>query len=368
MAAVTAVALGDRRRAGGYREGLAGRGRIMRYGVLFTLLGGGLILQAASLQGWFWVLVWPGISFGAVGLAYLGLGPGIFGKRPDGSMAWHAIVFLLPHLAPLWLTWRLVRAVSREDCSNEVVPGVFVGRRPLAGEIPPEVTLLVDLTAEFPELRAVQAGRQYVSAPMLDTGIAQREPFAELVRQVSQWPGAVYIHCAQGHGRSGTLATAVIVAKGHCATADEAVSMLRAARPRLRLGRNQLAFAKSICEMCADRAETRTAESADSNHLADLEPPRFQFGIRSLLILTGLCAAAGAMAGSLGGPALFRAVVVVYLMSLGTYAVLRLPYVCRRILRSRRQWDRIRRQRAELNTSVRKMQADLQQVKPSAHR
>lgn len=335
----------------------------MMYGILFTILGGSLIFQAVSLQGVFWILVWPGASVGAVGLAYLGLGPGVFGKRPDGTMAWYAVVLLLPYLTILWLTWHLGRAVSGEDCCNEIVPGIFVGRRPLADELPKEVTLVVDLTAEFPELRAVRAGRQYLSAPILDTGIAEREAFERVVRQVSQWPGPVYIHCALGHGRSGTLAAAVIVAKGLCATAEEAVAMLRTARPRLRLRKNQLAFAKRICETCADRAWTSSGEAADSDQSAETEPPRFQFGIRSLLVLTGLCAVAGAVAAALGGPSLFRAIVVVYLMSLGTYAVLRLPYIYRKTLHSSRRLDRIRRKRAELDSLVRKTRAEIQQAK-----
>jgi protein-tyrosine phosphatase len=114
----------------------------------------------------------------------------------------------------------MVRLTSSEDCWNEVVPGVFVGRRPLANEVPEEVTLIVDLTSESAEVRAVRTGRRYLAFPMLDTGTACEDDFERLVRRVADWQEPVYIHCAQGHGRTGLVAAAVLVAKGHATTAD----------------------------------------------------------------------------------------------------------------------------------------------------
>ena len=219
----------------------------MKYGILFLILGCILGIQAATLGGFHWTLAWPGLSVAVVGTAYLGLGPGVFGKRPDGTMAWYALAILLPYLLLAWLTWHIARLASREECCNEVVPGLFIGRRPLADEVPKAVTLVVDLTSEFSEVQPVRAGRQYVAFPMLDTGVPSEGDFECLVRQVAEWPGPVYIHCAQGHGRTGLVAAAVMVAKGQAATEEEAVAVLTRARPRLALGKTQLAFLKRIC-------------------------------------------------------------------------------------------------------------------------
>jgi len=121
----------------------------MKYGILFLILGGIVILQAGMIGGVYWILVWPGLSFVVVAAAYLGLGPCVFGKRPDETMGWYAVALLLPYLLLTWLTWHVARLISSEECCNNVVPGLYVGRRPLANEVPDDVTLVVDLTSEF---------------------------------------------------------------------------------------------------------------------------------------------------------------------------------------------------------------------------
>jgi len=219
----------------------------MVYALFFLLVAVQFFVEAALLGGYFWIFAWPGVSFGLVGLAYLGLGPRVFGKRASGRLAWWSTLLLFPYLLLTWLTWHLVRRMSSEDCFNEVAPGIFVGRRPLPGELPREITLLVDLTAEFPEHHQVRAGREYLAAPMLDAGIASEAAFRQLVPHIAHWPGSVYIHCAQGHGRTGTVAAAVLVAKGFHATPEGAIEAMQRVRPKLQLNRNQLKFVKKIC-------------------------------------------------------------------------------------------------------------------------
>jgi protein-tyrosine phosphatase len=221
---------------------------VMKYGLLFLAMGIVLALQAGWLGGAGWMLVWPGLSFTLVGMAYLGLGPRVFGKRPDGTMAWGCVAALLPYLLLTWFTWHLARSLSREACCQEVAPGMFIGRRPYPAEVPASVTLIVDLTAEFPERFGVRHGREYVSVPLLDTETGTEGVFTSLVERIANWKGPAYIHCAQGHGRTGMVAAAVLVAKGQCATIDDAVRKLQSVRPRLALGKRQLAFVRNVCK------------------------------------------------------------------------------------------------------------------------
>ena len=50
----------------------------------------------------------------------------------------------------------------------------------------------------------------------------------------------VYIHCANGHGRTGTLAGAVLMLGGKAQTAEEAIGFLRGCRPGVSLTTRQM--------------------------------------------------------------------------------------------------------------------------------
>jgi hypothetical protein len=77
----------------------------------------------------------------------------------------------------------------------------------------------------------------------------------------------------------------------------------------------------------------------DNSSTPNKPPPpdsdRFQFGVGSLLVLTAAWAVVLALAGRIGGPTPFRLGVAVYFIGLATYAVLRIPYLCRQIRRGR---------------------------------
>lgn len=61
----------------------------------------------------------------------------------------------------------------------------------------------------------------------------------ELVRKVARWQGGVYIHCASGHGRSATVAAAVLMVRGLAADAKAAENLMKRVRPGIRLSLGQ---------------------------------------------------------------------------------------------------------------------------------
>lgn len=214
----------------------------MKYGITFIALGGVLAFYAAEFRGWFWILLWPATSFFLVGVSYLGLGPRIFGKQKNGTLAWYSVILLLPYFLFTWGVWHLLRIVRKEDCYNEVASGLFVGRRAFAHELPKEISMVVDLTCEFSEPQGVSDVPTYVCFPTLDASVPPDKDFIRLVDTVANFSGKIYIHCAEGHGRSGTLATAVLIARGHAADVDEALNQLTKIRPEIRLGKEQRAL------------------------------------------------------------------------------------------------------------------------------
>ena len=220
----------------------------MKYAVVFTLLSLALIVLAAELGGPGWLLVWPAVGFLAVALAYAGLGSRVFGKRSDGTRAWWAYGLLLPYLALSWLVWSLQRLLSKEACWHEIAPGVWLGRRALAHELPADITLVVDLTAEFPAPRNMVPGRTYLCVPTLDASVPDEKTFRSLIDRIVAWPGNVYIHCALGHGRSATVAAAVLLARGLAQDPRQAEELLRLARPGVRLMKAQRALLARLAQ------------------------------------------------------------------------------------------------------------------------
>jgi protein-tyrosine phosphatase len=149
------------------------------------------------------------------------------------------VLLLLPYLLMTWAVWHTIRLLSRETCCDEVAPGVWVGRRPFVRDLPANISLIVDLTAEFPAARALRRGRTYLCVPTLDATAPDETALRAVVDQTAQWSGAVYIHCALGHARSAMTAAAVLIRRGHAEDAEQAVTTMQKARPGIRLEKSQ---------------------------------------------------------------------------------------------------------------------------------
>src|SRR5205085_1299175 len=101
-----------------------------------------------------------------------------------------------------WGVWHLVRLGRGSREASLVAEGLWVGRRPMARDLPAGVTLVADLTSEFAVARGIAGRYGYVTLPTLDGHVP---PLAELIafaRKLAAAPGPVYLHCAQGHGRA----------------------------------------------------------------------------------------------------------------------------------------------------------------------
>lgn len=223
----------------------------MIYAFVFSLFALFLVAVAAGIGDWGWLLAWPALSFAVVAAGYAGLGPRILGKRDDGRLSLIRSIVLLPFLLFCWSVWHMRRLVLREACCHQVAPGLWLGRRPLAREVPADVGLVVDLTAEFWPARGVLAGRAYLALPTLDADSPDEARLRLFVAQVAAHSGPVYVHCALGHGRSALFVAAVLLARGLASDDREAVRMLRVARPGVRLNGRQRRLLRQVATALA---------------------------------------------------------------------------------------------------------------------
>lgn len=215
--------------------------------MLLGLLLGGLASRLALV--WMIPLLWLAVSFVAVGVAYTTGARGIFGKRPDGTLAGSRVLLLLPFLGLLWGVWHVVRKLSREPPINELSPRLRLARRLLADELPADVALIVDLTAEFRS----SITSNYLSLPILDGGVPDRDQLRRALDAVPQ-DGVTLIHCAQGHGRTALFAACVLIDRDGL-TAEAATAAVLAVRPLARMSPVQRAFVERFA---AERARPAT--------------------------------------------------------------------------------------------------------------
>lgn len=185
-----------------------------------------------------WILLWPAAVLLAVAVLYLAQAPRALGKRADGTLAWWSYLAWWPLLGYMRLMHELARSLTSEPVANEVAPGIWVGRRPRRHELPDGIAIVVDLCAELPEAPGVANGRGYLAIPTLDAMSPTPDQIARAVDAMLAAGGPAFIHCAFGHGRSATVAAALLVRRGD-ATLDGVEAMLRARRPRIGLNAHQ---------------------------------------------------------------------------------------------------------------------------------
>ncbi|NND97615.1 MAG: phosphatase [Pirellulaceae bacterium] len=218
----------------------------MKYGFLFLLLA--IAIGVAGVRGgpWSWLLFYPAFSFGVVAAAYLYSAPGVFGKRFDGRRSMLGTVLVLPYVLYASAVWHFMRLLSREPKANSLGDDLVLSRRLLGHELPNEIASVVDLTCEFTEPQLGWQIDSYTCYPMLDGSAATSDQIRELVTDIIQMPKPVLIHCAQGHGRTGLVAAAVLLVSGRVQTAADAIAMVQAVRPGVELNRMQRSVLEEI--------------------------------------------------------------------------------------------------------------------------
>jgi protein-tyrosine phosphatase len=211
----------------------------MKYTITFLLLGGLVSYFAITLGGWWQILHWFSVSCILLSGGYAGLGPLVFGKGHDGRIpVWSKIVHL-PFMLYCSLVWHLVRIFSRENPTDEVSGDLILGRRLLTSEMLSGISNYVDLTAEMEDPRAIRERESYVAFPILDADVPAPLALKKVVAALR--PGKTFVHCAQGHGRTGLFALALLAERGRISY-DEGIAKLTAVRPGLALNAKQQAF------------------------------------------------------------------------------------------------------------------------------
>ncbi len=220
----------------------------MKYAILFWLLAAANVALAVTQLDVLWqqiVAATPAFTFLLVGLVYALQKPAWFGKSNQGHQSivgWcvYGLFFLLSHFT----LWCYRRANNSQPPLAEVIPGLWIGRRLTTREarsLPLRFAGILDLAAEFP--RIPLAAESYCSLPLLD-GLPVSAQDLALARAwlAENCPrGPTLVHCALGHGRTGSIVLAYLLLEEQFADATEGLKRLRKLRPGFGMSHAQIA-------------------------------------------------------------------------------------------------------------------------------
>jgi protein-tyrosine phosphatase len=224
-----------------------------RYATQFSLLSVAAVIAAfvgISHVAWRALLLWVAVAFSVVALAYATGRPRLLMKREDGSQPMVAWLILWPYLLFARFSLWLYRVTNRSAVPfAEAAPGIWFARRLTRAELlgsGVRWSSVLDLAAEFP--RVAPKEMAYRSLPMLD-GVAAserqlRDAVAWLDEQVTR--GNVLVHCALGHGRTGSVVVAWLLLHGHVPDVRLAIAHLVARRSAFGMSKAQAASVKHL--------------------------------------------------------------------------------------------------------------------------
>ena len=137
----------------------------------------------------------------------------------------------------------LIVFLNRENPTDKLTEEIIIGRRLHKNEMPDNISNYVDLTAEFEDPKSIRQTSNYICFPILDASIPCKRSLKRCIEKLK--PGITYIHCAQGHGRTGLFTIALLAEKNMIKTYDEGITIIQSARPAVKLNKEQFKFIKT---------------------------------------------------------------------------------------------------------------------------
>ena len=160
-------------------------------------------------------------------------------------------VLLTPYRWGTWIFLYAKELLRPENHLDEIVPGLYLGRRPLARDravnAPLALAGVVDLCCEFAPSGVVVGvpDEDYLPLPALDgtaPALADTSSAVDWIERRLAQNRKVLVHCAAGHGRSATIVACLLIRRRLATDAETAIRLMRAARPLVSLNRTQRAL------------------------------------------------------------------------------------------------------------------------------
>ncbi len=217
-----------------------------KHSFTFFVLAIGCVVSAdaaCDIVGWLAIaFLYAAFSFMLLAIAYAGVGPRLLMKQPSGRRSVWGWILFGPYIVLNHIAFGFYRRFSRESATVQVVPNVYFGRRLLAHECDAGRWVgILDLAAEFDEVRPLREVSGYRSMPVLDATAPSEAQLRSAIAWIANTvaAGPIFIHCALGHGRSACVVIAYLLSVGEVATVEAGEERLQSLRPGVRLNSMQ---------------------------------------------------------------------------------------------------------------------------------
>ncbi|MGQ9374903.1 phosphatase PAP2/dual specificity phosphatase family protein [Acinetobacter tandoii] len=215
--------------------------KLASYYLIAALL---LAFLAVFFKGWMLWLAYPASSLFLVACAYSLNRRHFFQKQPDGTISIAAWVLFAPYFLLAKLNSRLWTRTHPNDSLilTKENTQIFLGRIPSTQNMQ-QYDSLFDCCAELP-LKPPYDYQQYLSLDLVPLQAQQLNLAVQALNQLlsSQCGNTkVLIFCALGYSRSSSILAAWLLQTGHAHQVDDAIQIIRQARPWIVLNAQQLA-------------------------------------------------------------------------------------------------------------------------------
>nr|WKF55958.1 putative protein YnbD [Paraburkholderia busanensis] len=209
------------------------------------------------------LLGWIALAVLCVAIVYWRADPALYQKRADGRLAWATAALFLPTVFGTFVNSRAW--TRRHPAASPVGHSVLIGRTPTRREVKQaHATAIVDLTAEMPGWARRDPAIHYVCVPQLDLLLptfAQLQQAVAAIEALRAQGHTVLVCCALGYSRSALTVAAWLAVHLRLDDAQAALTLLRDARPQVRLHGPAIALLQRFIDW---RATTRREQACPS--------------------------------------------------------------------------------------------------------
>ncbi|MDX1959640.1 MAG: dual specificity protein phosphatase family protein [Leptospiraceae bacterium] len=222
-----------------------------KFSLIFILVPIVLLLNSITTDDYLFkiILYWFSCSFFYLGGIYFLNKPNLLAKNQYlGRISGFIILFNLPYFLLINSIWFLKDTFSKENRTDYFFENYYIGKKVSFKNLPKNIETVVDLTAELNEDYDIVRNKNYILFPILDGSIPDINDFYLLIKKITNLQNNIYIHCAEGHGRTAIVAIVLYLLKNKELSINDGISFVKSKREKISLNETQKEFLNSFID------------------------------------------------------------------------------------------------------------------------